>query len=55
MVWDFQRNEYFWGYADFVDIFGGSPQKWTGLGVISMHFRVFFRGQCTEKGYFLGC
>ena len=25
----FQKNEYFWGYEDFVDIFGGSSQNWT--------------------------
>ena len=32
----------FFGYEDFVDIFGGSSQKWACLRVISMHFRVFF-------------
>ena len=35
-------------------IFGGSSQNWTSLRVISMHFRVFFKGQCTELGYFGG-
>ena len=25
----FQKNEYFLGYEDFVDIFLGSPQNWT--------------------------
>ena len=44
----------FWGYEDFVDIIGGSSQNWASLRVISMHFRVFFKGQCTELGYFLG-
>ena len=42
------------GYEDFVDIFGGSSQNWTGLGVDSMHFVVFSLGQCTEWGYFRG-
>ena len=38
----FQKNEYFLGYEDFVDIFGGSSQNWASLRVISMLFRVFF-------------
>ena len=25
----FQKNKYFWGYEDFVDIFGGSSQHRT--------------------------
>ena len=25
----FQKNEFFWGYGDFVDIFWGSSQNWT--------------------------
>ena len=44
----------FGGYGDFVDIFYGSSQNWASLRVISMHFRVFFLGQCTELGYFWG-
>ena len=32
----------FWGYEDFVDIFGGSSQNWASLRGISMQFRVFF-------------
>ena len=35
----FQKNEYFWGYEDFVDIFWRSSQKWTGFGG---PFYVFF-------------
>ena len=27
--WGFQKNEFFWGYEDFVDIFLGSSQNWT--------------------------
>ena len=37
-----------------MDIFLGSSQNWASLRVISMHFRVFFKGQCTELGYFFG-
>ena len=40
------------GYEDFVDIFLGSSQNWASLRVISMHFRVFFKSQGTELGYF---
>ena len=36
---------YFLGYEDFVDIFGGSAQNWTSFRVISMHFRVFLRSK----------
>ena len=31
----FQKNEYFWGYEDFVDIFWGSSQNWT---IFRCHF-----------------
>ena len=34
----FQKNEYFFGYEDFVDIFLGSPQNWT---IFRRHFFVF--------------
>ena len=37
----FQKNEYFWGYKDFVDIFWGHHKIGLYLEVISMHFRVF--------------
>ena len=37
----FQKNEYFWGYVCFVDIFLGHHKTGLVLGVISMHFRVF--------------
>ena len=40
----------FLGYEDFVDIFLGSSQNWASLRVISMHFRVIFKGKCTELG-----
>ena len=36
-----QKNKYFLGYDDFVDIFMGSSQNWTIFRAKSMHFRVF--------------
>ena len=36
-----QKNQYFFGCEDFVDIFWGSSQIGLYLGVISMHFMVF--------------
>ena len=44
----FKKNEYFFGYEDFVDIFGGHHKIGPYLGVISMHFRVF-----SESRFFL--
>ena len=37
----FQKNKYFFGCDDFVDIFWGHHKIGLYLGVISMHFRVF--------------
>ena len=34
----FQKNEYFWGYEDFVDICFGSSQNWT---LFRGHFYAF--------------
>ena len=45
IVFSFQINEYFWGYEDFVDIFGGHRK--TGLVLIRGHFYAFY-------GIFLG-
>ena len=42
IFWGFQKNEFFGGYEDFVDFFGGSSQNLASLSVISMQFRVFF-------------
>ena len=41
----FQKNQYFWGYEYFVGFFGGRHKIGLYLGVISMHFRVFFRAR----------
>ena len=35
------KKQYFLGYGDFVDIFGGHHKIGLYLGVISMHFKVF--------------
>ena len=45
----------FWGYEDFMDIFLGSSQNWASLRVISMQFRVFFKGKVHNWDIFLGC
>ena len=45
----------FWGYEDFVDIFGGLSQNWASLQVISMYFRVFFKVKVQNWDIFLGC
>ena len=37
----FQKNKYFWGYEDFIDILGGHHKIGLYLEVISMHLRVF--------------
>ena len=37
----FQKNKYFLGYEDFVDVFLGHHKIGLYLGVISMDFRVF--------------
>ena len=37
----FQKNKYFLGYDDFVDIFGGHHKIGLYLEVISMHFESF--------------
>ena len=31
IFWGFQKNEYFWGYDDFVDILGGGGHHKIGL------------------------
>ena len=38
---DSEKNEYFLGYEDFVDSFGGSSQNWASFrSHISMYFMV---------------
>ena len=54
IFWGFQKTEYFWGYEDFVEMFGGHHEIGLYLEVISMHFRVFSEGQGTEWRVFFG-
>ena len=49
--WDFQKNEYCFGYEIFFDIFLGSSQNWASCRVISTEFKVFFK----VKDIFWGC
>ena len=37
----FQKNKYFLGYEDFVDIFFGYSKNWTILSGLSINFMVF--------------
>ena len=39
IFWGFQKNEYTFGYEDFVDIFWGSSQNWA---IIRGHFYAFY-------------
>ena len=40
-VFFFQKNEYFLGFEDFVEMFAGHHKIGLVLGVISIYFRVF--------------
>ena len=42
------------GYENFVDFLGGHHKIGLYLSIISMHFRVFSKGQCTGWRIFLG-
>ena len=42
--------QYFWGYEDFLDIFGGSSQNWT----IFRGYFYAFKGQGSEWRIFFG-
>ena len=48
----FQKNKHFWGYEDFVDIFGGHHKIALYLGVISM--QGLFLRSWYRMGIFLG-
>ena len=41
IFWVFQKNEYFLGYENCVDIFGGSSQNWTTC-IFRGHFYAFW-------------
>ena len=46
----FQKNSYFWGYEDFVNIFWGSSQNCT---ILRGHFFVFY-ALCLKSRYRMG-
>ena len=55
----FSENEYFWGMKILWILFGGGGGGGHNkiglyLGVISMHFRAFFKNQGTELGVIFG-
>ena len=50
-----KKNEYFWGYEDFVDIFGGSSQNWTILCILGYRMGDIFLGLLKFQIFFLGC
>ena len=52
IFWGFQKNEYFLGYEDFVDIFWGHHKIGLYLGIISMQIRVFLRARNRIGGIF---
>ena len=52
IFWGFQKNEYFLGYEDFVDIFGGSSQNCASFRLISMQFRAFLRSKVQNLDIF---
>ena len=54
MFWGFHRNEYFWGYEDFVDILGVYHINGLYLRFISMHFRILFIRSRYIRGIFWG-
>ena len=51
---DFQKNEYFLGYENFVDIFWGSSRNWASLRVISMQFGSLFKVKVQNRNILLG-
>ena len=50
----FQKNEYFLGMKILWIFFGGHHKISLYLGVISMHFWVFFKVKVQNGGYFGG-
>ena len=55
---DFQKNKYFWGYEDFVDISLGSSQKWiivTRGGSICNENPAFITPSTNTSGFYTIC
>ena len=51
----FEKNEYFLGYEDFVDIFLGSLQNWASLRVILWILGSFYKVKVQNWDIFGGC
>ena len=52
----FQKNKYFFGYEDFVDIFLGSSQNWTIFrGHFYAFYGLFLRSRYRMGDIFWGC
>ena len=49
----FQKNKYFLGYEDFVDIFWGSPQNWAIFRGYFYAFEGFFLRSLYRMGIFV--
>ena len=54
IFWVFRKINIFWGMKILWISFGGHHTIVLYLGVISMHFSVFSKGQGTEWGIFFG-
>ena len=52
--WGFQKNKYFFGYEDFVDIFLGLSQNWTIKGSFLCILGSFLKVNVQNGGHFLG-
>ena len=55
IFWSFQKNEYLLGIKISWIFFGGHHNIGLYLGVISMHFRVFFKVKVQNGEYFFSC
>ena len=56
IFWGFQKNEYFLGYENFVDIFLGSSQNWTSFyGLFLCILGSFLKVNMQNRDIFLGC
>ena len=54
IVWGFQKNKYFLGYEDFVDIFWGSSQNWAIFRGYFYTFQGIFLKSLYRMGIFFG-
>ena len=54
LFFGFSENDSFFGYENFVDIFGGHHKIGLYLRVISMHLGSFLKANIQNGGYFWG-